>query len=154
MNKGKEKHFISETNKDKFYAFHNSRLFDNNEQQIASIGEPLFISIDITSLNQEEIDKKSNEIQKEYGFEGYIRREEDGKIYAVFQMFDDYIKAIDFLRNYVNKLGGLWDEVFGIFEQITENFETPVETNNGIITMRGKYVDNYYLKKVKAKETK
>lgn len=136
----------------KFYAFHNSRLFDENEQQIASIGEPLFISIDITFLKEEEIEKKSKEIKDTYGFEGYIEKEEDGKKYAVFQMFDDYVKAINFLRNYVKKLGGLWDEVFGIFEQITENFETDVETNDGIIKMKGKFVDNYYLKRITPKE--
>lgn len=138
----------------KFYAFHNSRLFDENEQQIASKGEPLFISIDITNLSSEEIKNKTKEIKNTYGFEGYIEKEEDGKIYAVFQMFDDYAKAIDFLRNYTKKLGGSWDEVFGIFEQITENYEVDVETNDGIVKMQGKFVDNYYLKRTKEIETK
>lgn len=133
----------------KFYAFHNERLFDKDNQQIASMGEPLFISIDITNLSDEEIETKSNEIKNKYGFEEYIKKEEDNKLYAVFQMFENYEKAFDFLKKYVKELGGKWDEVFGIFEQITENYETQVETNEGIVNMTGMFVDNYYLKRTK-----
>lgn len=136
-------------NTTKFYAFHNERLFDKDNQQIASMGEPLFISIDITNLSDEEIETKSNEIKNKYGFEEYIKKEEDNKLYAVFQMFESYEKAFGFLKKYVNKLEGKWDEVFGIFEQITENYETQVETNEGIVKMTGMFVDNYYLKRTK-----
>lgn len=141
-----------DTNNNRFYAFRNSRLFDANEQQVASSGEPLFISIDITNLSNEEIEIKSNEIKNTYGFEGYIKKEEDGKLYAVFQMFETHEKALNFLRNYVSTLEGEWSEIFGIFEQITEAYETQVETNEGIVNMTGKFVDNYYLKGIKAKE--
>lgn len=135
---------------DQFYAFHNARLFDSNEQQVASLGEPLFISVDTGGMSEDELENKSKEMAIEYGFSGYIKREEEGKTYAVFQMFDDYEKAASFLRSYTKKLGGEWEEALGIFEQITEGFETDVETKEGVVKMVGKFVDNYYLKVVRA----
>lgn len=135
-------------NGERFYAFHNARLYDENETQIASIEEPLFLSIDITDMSKEEIKEKEKEITKKYHFGKYIEKEEDGRIYAVFQMFDDEYTAKNFLKEY---LGEGFTEFMGIFEKITENYETEIETPLGIVKQKGKYVDNYYLKRTMGK---
>lgn len=135
-------------NGERFYAFHNARLYDENENQIASIEEPLFLSIDITNMPKEEIEEKEKSITEKYHFGKYIKKEEDGKIYAVFQMFDDEYTAKNFLQEY---LGKEFIEFMGIFEKITENYETEIETPLGIVKQKGKYVDNYYLKRTVGK---
>ena len=135
-------------NGERFYAFHNARLYDENEIQIASIEEPLFLSIDITDMSKEEIEEKEKELTKKYHFGKYIEKEEDGRIYAVFQMFDNEYEANKFLQEY---LGEGFTEFMGIFEKITENYETEIETSLGIVKQTGKYVDNYYLKRTVGK---
>lgn len=136
-------------NGEKFYAFHNARLYDKNESQVASLEEPLFISVNITELSEDEFAVKEKEIKEKYGFCEYVKKEEDGKMYAVFQMFSGEYEALDFLRKYTASLGGKWEETFGIFEQITEEKALKVETAVGIVEMKGKFVDNYYLKRTK-----
>lgn len=129
---------------EKFYAFHNARLYDENNQQIASIEEPMFISVNLSEISEEDFAKKEKEYKEKYGFSGFIETKQDGVPYAVFQMFDDEYTANKFLKSY---LGEDFTEFMGIFEKITDNYEAEIETKDGIVRKTGKYVDNYYLKR-------
>jgi hypothetical protein len=135
-------------NGEKFYAFHNARLYDENGVQSASIEEIMFLSKDVTDLSEEEIACFSKEMYDKYKFSSPIMKEEDGRMYAVYQMFDNEYDAKNFLSNY---LGDKFEECYGIFECITHDCEMNVETAGGIVKMKGTYVDNYYLKRTKGK---
>lgn len=140
---------------ERFYCFHNARLYDENGTQVASVQDPVFISFDITDeiasgKSEERLKELNNEMHKEHGFSPAIIAEEDGKTYAVFQMFDDERTAYEYLKK---ELTLAWGEdvkdTFGIFERIINRYEADVETKDGIVTMKGKYVDNFYLKRTK-----
>lgn len=128
---------------EQFYAYHNARLYDEKGECIASLMEPMFISKDITNKNKEEIEQLAVAIKKEFCFDHFVIKEENGNLYAVFQMFANIEDAKNFLCNY---LQGEFEEVMGIYEKITEDYIAEVETEHGNKRIKGRYVDNYYLK--------
>lgn len=144
---------------EKFYAFHNGRLYDKDGNQVASVQDPVFTSFDITEpvlerTREEEIKRLNCEMAKAFGFSNAIIAEENGRTYAVFQMFDDERTAFAYLKTSLEELWGkdAAKDTFGIFEKVTENYEAEVETLDGIVKMTGRYVDNYYLKRTKGAE--